>query len=235
MNILFIGCHPDDLEISCGGTMARFSNQGDSVYICLVANGNLGHTEIMPDELRSIRLAEAKKAGKLLGAVEVISLDVPDLQVQANNLELIRKMVDVIRRIQPDLIITHSPEDYMTDHVEVSKLVFNASFSASVPHFSTRITGTSKITPLFYMDTLAGINFQPTEYVDISDTIELKLAALASHESQIRWLKDHDDINFLDFVRTISKFRGLQSGVNYAEGFCQCPTWPRLTTKRLLP
>lgn len=235
MKILFIGCHPDDLEISCGGTMARYTNLGDSVYICIVANGNLGHTDILPDELRSIRLGEAKEAGKLLGAVEVITLDIPDLEVHANNHELIRKMVDVIRRIQPDLIITHAPDDYMTDHIEVSKLVFNASFSASVPHFTSQITGIAKITPLFYMDTLAGINFQPAEYVDISDTIEIKLAALASHESQIRWLKDHDGINFLDFVRTISKFRGLQSGVNFAEGFRQCPTWPRLTTKRLLP
>jgi len=235
MNIIFIGCHPDDLEIACGGTMTRFANQGHSVYICHVANGNLGHTEILPDELRGIRHMEAREAGKLLGAAEVVSLDVADLEVRAGNPELIRKLVDVIRRVQPDLIITHTPEDYMTDHIEVSKLVFDASFSASVPHFSSQVVRTTKITPLYYMDTLAGINFQPTEYVDITETIETKLAALACHQSQIRWLKDHDGIDFLDFVRTISKFRGLQSGVVYAEGFRQCPTWPRLTTKRLLP
>jgi LmbE family N-acetylglucosaminyl deacetylase len=235
MQILFVGCHPDDLEIGCGGTIARFAREGHTVFICHVANGNMGHTEIMPEELRRIRLSEAQEAGKLLGAVVVDTLDIGDLKVRADNLETIQKMVDIIRRTQPDVIITHSPDDYMTDHIEVSKLVFDASFSASIPHYTTRVAGVAKITPLYYMDTVAGINFQPTEYVDISEVIETKLAALACHQSQIRWLKDHDGIDFLDFVRTVSKFRGLQSGVAYAEGFQQCPTWPRMVTKRLLP
>jgi LmbE family N-acetylglucosaminyl deacetylase len=91
------------------------------------------------------------------------------------------------------------------------------------------------IVPLYYMDTLAGVNFLPTEYVDISSTIEEKLQALDCHQSQIRWMMEHDKIDFLEFVRTCSRFRGLQCGSLYAEGFRQCMTWPRLTTKRLLP
>jgi LmbE family N-acetylglucosaminyl deacetylase len=235
MHILFVGCHPDDLEIGCGGTIARYAREGHSVFMCHVANGNMGHTEIMPDELRCIRLSEAQEAGKILGAAEVDTLDIGDLKVRADTPEAIQKMADIIRQTQPDLIITHSPEDYMTDHIEVSKLVFDASFSASVPHFSTHVAGAAKITPLYYMDTVAGINFQPTEYVDISQVIETKLAALACHQSQIRWLKEHDGIDFLDFVRTVSRFRGLQSSVAYAEGFQQCSTWPRMMTKRMLP
>jgi LmbE family N-acetylglucosaminyl deacetylase len=167
--------------------------------------------------------------------VEVATLDIGDLEVRAGNPLSIQKMVDVIRHAQPDIIITHAPDDYMTDHIEVSKLVFDASFSASIPHFGTYTDGVAKITPLYYMDTPAGINFLPTEYVDISETIEVKLAALACHQSQIRWLKDHDGIDFLDFTRTVSRFRGLQCNAAYAEGFRQCPTWPRLTAKRLLP
>lgn len=85
------------------------------------------------------------------------------------------------------------------------------------------------------MDNLAGINFLPNEYVDISDEIEQKLEALNCHESQIKWMMDHDHIDFLDFVRTCSKFRGLQCGVAYAEGFTHCDAWPRVPTKRLLP
>ena len=235
MNILVVGCHPDDLEIGCGGTIARYVKEGHSVFLCHVANGNMGHTEIMPQELRGIRLAEAREAGKALGALDLATLDLGDLEVRADNPDSIRKMVDVIRHAQPDVIITHSPNDYMTDHNEVSKLVFDASFTASIPHYTSQIDGVAKITPLYYMDTLAGINFQPSDYVDISTTIETKLTALACHRSQVRWLQEHDGIDFIEFARSVSRFRGLQCNATYAEGFRKCPTWPRLTAGRLLP
>jgi LmbE family N-acetylglucosaminyl deacetylase len=85
------------------------------------------------------------------------------------------------------------------------------------------------------MDTLAGVNFLPEEYVDISDDIEVKLDALSCHESQIKWMLKHDKIDFLEFVSVCSRFRGLQCGVKYAEGYRKCAAWPRLNTKRLLP
>jgi LmbE family N-acetylglucosaminyl deacetylase len=133
------------------------------------------------------------------------------------------------------VIITHPQEDYMKDHVEVGRLVFDASFSASVPHYLTPTPGVARITPLFYMETVAGVNFIPTEYVDISATVEAKIQALNCHESQIKWMYDHDGIDFLDFVRTGAKFRGQQCSTAYAEGFRQCLTWPRLAARRLLP
>lgn len=235
MNILAVGCHPDDLEIGCGGTLVRYARQGHRVTICVVANGNMGHVVIMPEELRAIRLIEMQQAGEMLGAMEVVSLGTPDLEVNSDNPKTVNQLVDVIRRVQPDTIITHAPEDYMKDHVEVSRLVFDASFSASIPHYLTPTLGVAKIVPLYYMDTLAGVNFIPGEYVDISETIEIKLQALNCHVSQVKWMHDHDGIDFLDFVRTVAKFRGLQCGAAYAEGFKQCQTWPRLTTKRLLP
>jgi LmbE family N-acetylglucosaminyl deacetylase len=235
MNILAVGCHPDDLEIGCGGTLARYSQAGHVVTMVHVANGNLGHVDIMPEALRQIRREEARQAGSELGAKAVISLDIGDLAVDSNNQELVRSMVDVIRQVQPDLIITHAPNDYMKDHVEVSRLVFDASFSASVPHYETPSGGVAKITPIYYMDTLAGINFLPTDYVDISSTIEVKLRALDRHVSQIKWLRDHDGIDFLEFARTVSRFRGLQCSAAFAEAFAPCQTWPRLSAQRLLP
>jgi LmbE family N-acetylglucosaminyl deacetylase len=235
MNILAIGCHPDDLEIGCGGTLARYAWGGHHVTMVHVANGNMGHVEILPEELRAIRLEEARRAGSVLGAAEVLTLDIGDLVVDSNNPQVVGQTVEIVRRVQPDVIITHSPEDYMKDHVEVSRLVFDASFSASVPHFGASTQLVARITPLYYMDTVAGVNFLPTEYVDISDTIEIKLKALDCHTSQIKWLRDHDGIDFLDFIRTASKYRGQQCGVAYAEGFRQCQTWPRLTAKRWLP
>ena len=65
MNILAIGCHPDDVEINCVGTLIRCVQRGDNVTVCHFCNGNMGHEVIMPDELRLIRAAEAEKAGRL--------------------------------------------------------------------------------------------------------------------------------------------------------------------------
>ena len=97
------------------------------------------------------------------------------------------------------------------------------------------VVPTAGVCPIYHMDPVAGTGFIPTEYVDISDTIELKLEALACHKSQIDWMRDHDHIDFLDFVRTCSKVRGYQSGVAYAEGFRPNLNYLRMTTKRLLP
>lgn len=112
MNILAIGCHPDDLEIGCDGTLARYAREGHRVTMGIVANGNMGHVVIEPDELRAVRAAESRQAGEILGAVEVALLDVNDLAVESANLETVRKLVDLIRRAQPDVIITHPPGDY---------------------------------------------------------------------------------------------------------------------------
>ena len=231
MNVLAIGCHPDDIEVACAGTLAKYARQGHHVITCHVANGNLGHQVIDPDTLRVMRREEAKRAGALAG-IEVLTCDVGDLLVYPDR-EQRDKVVEVIRYAKPDVIITHSPDDYIPDHTAVSKLVFDASFAASVPHY---LNGeAAALTPVYYMDTLAGVNFLPTEYVDITDTVELKLEMLECHESQMKWMRDHDHIDFAEFVRTCARFRGLQCGVQYAEGFRPCMAWPKLTTKRMLP
>ncbi|HOJ12030.1 MAG TPA: PIG-L family deacetylase [Clostridiales bacterium] len=235
MNVLAVGCHPDDLEIACAGTLAKYAKEGHNVFMCHVANGNMGHAIIMPDELREIRTKEAERAGEIVGAKEVINLDVPDLKVNSYNEDTVMKLIEVIRYTKPDIIITHGPQDYMKDHVETGKMVFDASFSSTIPHTFTKSSNRPGNVPIYYMDTLAGVDFLPEEYVDVTDTIETKLNALNCHESQIKWMLEHDKIDFLDFVRTVSKFRGLQCGVKYAEGFRRCVTWGRLITKRLLP
>ena len=234
MNILAIGCHPDDLEIGCAGTLAKYAERGDRVIMCHVANGNLGHVVIMPDELRKMRTKEAEDAAALIGA-ESINIDVGDMHVEASERETINRLIEVVRYAKPDLIITHNPDDYMRDHQQTSQLAFHASFGSSIPHIQTATEAYGEIVPIFYMDTLAGINFVPTEYVDVTETIETKLKMLACHESQIKWMLEHYKIDFIDFVRTCSKYRGLQCGVPYAEGFRQYAGWPRFSTKRLLP
>ena len=234
MNVLAIGCHPDDMEINCAGTLAKCVKRGDNVTVCHVCNGNLGHVIIEPDELGKMRIQEAKNAGSLAG-INVVTCDIGDLDVYESKKEHRDLVVDVIRQAQPDFIITHAPNDYMPDHLAVSRLVFDASFAASVPHYKSRSMQPSAVTPIFYMDNLGGLGFIPTEYVDITDEIELKLQMLECHESQLKWMRDHDHIDFADFVRTCAKYRGLQCNVPYAEGFTQCLVYPKIQTKRFLP
>lgn len=234
MNVLAIGCHPDDIEINCAGTLAKCVKRGDTVTVCHVCNGNLGHVIIQPDELAEIRKNEAIKARKLAG-IKVVTCDIGDLMAYESSKEQRDKVVDVIREAQPDFIITHAPNDYMPDHTAVSKLVFDASFAASVPHYKTSVATPSKVTPIFYMDNLGGNEFLPTEYVDITEEMELKLEMLECHESQLKWMREHDNIDFADMVKTISKYRGYQCGAKYAEAFSQCMVYPKPATKRMLP
>jgi LmbE family N-acetylglucosaminyl deacetylase len=234
MNILAIGSHPDDVEIACGGTLILYARAGHKVSMCNIANGNLGHAVIMPDELREIRKKESEAAAKVIGADHYL-IDLGDGHVEAGNKEGRERLIEVIRTTKPDVILTHNSDDYMRDHIQASALAYDASFLATIPHLITKSDYTTVLPPIFYMETLAGIGFLPTEYVDISDVMEQKLEAIACHESQIKWMLDHDRIDFLDFVRTVNKFRGLQCSVPYAEGFRQYAGWSRFRTKRVLP
>ena len=158
-----------------------------------------------------------------------------DQDIYSDNAESRNKVVEIIQYAQPDFIITQNPDDYMPDHVATSKLVFDAAFTATLPNWPSKTRKAAKLVPIYYMDTLAGVNFVPTEFVDITDEIDLKLRMLNCHESQIVWMRDHDGIDFPDMVRTCSRYRGYQCGANYAEGFRQCNVYLKGTAKRLLP
>lgn len=234
MNVLAIGCHPDDLEIGCGGTLIKYVKQGHRVVMCHVTNGNMGHAVIKPDVLGDIRNAEAARAAAMIGA-EHISLDVGDDAPDQFNGDTMNKLMEVVRYVRPDIVITHNDSDYSVQHEAASNAVKSITFGATVPHIVTKSVHTTVIPPVYFMDTLAGVGFIPAEYVDISSEIEQKLEALSCHQSQIKWMADHDNIDFLDFVRTCNKYRGLQCGVPYAEGFRQYTQWARLRPTRLLP
>ncbi len=234
MRVLAIGCHPDDIEIACAGTLAKCVKRGDKVIVAHLCKGDLGHVIIKPDELTKMRAEEARRAGALAG-IEVISGGFGDLDIFDNNKKSRDVVVDIIKYANPDFIITHNPDDYMPDHTAVSRLVFDASFSATLPNYASKYKDPAKLVPIYYMDTLAGVNFVPTEFVDITDEIDLKLQMLNCHESQIVWMRDHDHIDFPDMVKTCSRYRGYQCGAEYAEGFRQCQAYLKGTTKRLLP
>jgi LmbE family N-acetylglucosaminyl deacetylase len=235
VRVLAVGAHPDDLEILCAGTLLRYVQDSHDVVMCNVAAGDKGSTTHAQDEISAIRLQEARRSAEIAGA-EHRTLGIPDCEVSAADPEQRLQMVELIREARPEMILTHHPADYMGDHREVSALVFAAGVDATLSLLRTASPHHDVIAPpLYYMDTLAGVGFSPTEYVDISDVIETKLEMLAAHESQVRFLGGREDVSIRDDTRTASRFRGMQAGVRYAEGFVQCQTWLRGTTRRLLP
>jgi LmbE family N-acetylglucosaminyl deacetylase len=228
-----VGAHPDDIEFLCAGTLARYTARGDQVCNVVCTNGDMGHMVIQPEELARIRTEEARHAAEAVGAEFHMIGESDEWLFHDKRTRLL--MIDAIRWGHPDVILTHSPDDYHVDHRTCSDLVFAASFLATVPHIVTEYPTQEKPATIVYFDTLAGANFIPEEYVDITGTIEQKIEALLCHQSQVVWMKEHDNMEVADFVRSLAQTRGQQCGVKYAEGFRMAKVWPRMKTVRLLP
>ena len=156
MRVLEVGCHPDDLEIACGGTLRKYVEQGAEVYTCHVANGNQGHVVIEPEPLAAMRAEEFEEASKIIGAKQTFNLNVGDMLVNSHDLAVMDAMADVVRCTRPDVIITHNDTDYMQDHTETSRIVTNGSFCSSLSHRPHSFEPYSSFIPVFFMDTLAG-------------------------------------------------------------------------------
>jgi LmbE family N-acetylglucosaminyl deacetylase len=234
VRVLAVGAHPDDLEILCGGTLARYVREGHEVVMCHVTTGDMGSFVHSREEISAIRLAEARRAAELCGA-EHRCLGLGDGQVSAADADQKALVVDLVRDARPDVILTHAPNDYMGDHNETSKLVFECSFYATFPNLETARPRHDRVTPIYHYDTIAGLGFLPTEYVDVTEVIDVKAVMLAAHETQLAWLRDHDGVDIVEEMKTAARYRGQQCGVRYAEGFRACTTWLRGTTARLLP
>ena len=233
LRVLAVGAHPDDVELLCAGTLAKFARKGNKVFIIHVCNGDLGGKGISRKKLAQVRKAESKESGDLIGA-NVLGPICCDLGTFLNK-DNVHKLIELIRQVKPDIIMTHSPDDYMSDHVNTSRLVFEASFGATVPNYKTRSKAHELIVPVFYMDTLAGINFLPTDYVDITKEWEIKKKMFLCHRSQHGWLKGHHKADATELMETMARFRGVQCGVKLAEGFRKMDVWGRLKPERLLP
>ena len=233
MRVLAIGAHPDDLEILCAGTLAKYHERGDTVIMCHAARGDKGHYIISPEELARIRRQEAIASAQVIGA-EAIEMKFDDLEIPDVADSLLR-FVEMLRATRPNVVITHHPDDYHTDHKAVSKLTLDAIFAATVPHIPTTHEHLTQMPPIYFMDTLAGVNFQPSDYVDITPYLQTKIAMMREHQSQLTWLKEHDGFDVLDAIETAAKYRGYQCGVPYAEGFIRYRVWGRNQPGSYLP
>ena len=238
MNILAIGAHPDDIEISCGGTLAKYAKLGHKVFTATATNGNVGSATLPMDEIAAIRKEEARRAAAHIGA-EYICLDYDDeMFFEDKNARL--AFIDLVRYCKADIILTHNPEDYNPDHELTSKIVNDIAVMIPVAKIQTRNPAYDKIPMIVYFEPVNGLGFIPTEYVDITDTMEIKMAMCREHNSQVSWMQDNykdtlSDKNFFDQYYTVAKYRGLQCGVEYAEGFRMANDAFRVAPFRVLP
>ena len=240
VNVLAIGAHGDDLEMFCGGTLARCAQRGDHVTMCVVTDGR-GRPKGDPDQIAAIRHAEAQASADVIGA-ELAWLGIPDGGLVAD--EATRHLfIELIRRTKPDVIITHPADDYHPDHRNTHQLTLDAAQVARTANYPSEYPPHRGEVPLAFMDAERGINFIPEEYVDISPVWEHKVAMLDCHVSQLM-TAEYDpnfqmpapELNeFHYYITALSSFRGLACNVRFAEGFRWWQAANRLVPYRILP
>ncbi|MBR3933691.1 MAG: PIG-L family deacetylase [Clostridia bacterium] len=238
MNILAIGAHPDDIEESCGGTLAKYAKMGHKVFTATATNGNVGSSTLSMEEIAKIRKEEARRAAAHIGA-EYICLDYDD-EMFFESREARLAFINLVRYCKADIILTHNPEDYNPDHELTSKIINDIAVMIPVAKIETKAKPYDKIPIIAYFEPVNGLGFVPTEYVDITDVIEIKKAMCYEHQSQISWMQDNykDTMEGKDFFENCliaAKYRGIQCGVEYAEGFRMANDAFRVVPYRVLP
>lgn len=211
---------------------------GAEIAIATMTPGDCGTTEYSPEEISEIRRREAAGAAALVGA-EYHCLEFRDLAV-FNDDRSRRRVVELLRRTRPDIILAASPVDYMCDHEAASTLVRDAAFGAPAPNYRT---GEESATPplpaiphLYLMDPIGGVDREnrtvvPDFIVDVSTVFERKRGMLAQHRSQREWLAKHHSIDdYLDNMERATRERGALAGVAYGEGWRQYKGHPYPTT-----
>ena len=229
---LAILAHPDDAEFLAAGTLARLRAEcGYEIHIATMTAGDCGSAEHAPDEIAAIRRAEGVAAADVINAA-YHCLEILDLRVHYCDAQL-EAVCRLLNAVRPQIVLTHSPDDYHLDHEQTSRLVRAATFAAPITNFLHRPGHTEANRPLdaiphlYYCDPLEGKDIfgrpiAPAFSIDITATIGAKAEMLAHHESQRAWLRQHHGVdNLVESMREWSRSRGDAAGVEYAEGFRQ--------------
>jgi LmbE family N-acetylglucosaminyl deacetylase len=223
---LAIVAHPDDAEFLCAGTLALLWKHGWQIEMATMTAGDCGSRDLGPEEISTIRKAEAAKAAAILdGGYEC--MECRDLFIFYDE-PILKKVIKLIRKVRPKIILTMSPSCYMVDHEMTSKIVQSAAFAAGVVNIPTDpVPPYFRVPHLYYMDPMEGKDkfgtvIKPAFVADISTVIETKERMLACHESQRKWLMEHHGMDeYMTAMKQFSASRGELAGVPFGEGFRQ--------------
>jgi N-acetylglucosamine malate deacetylase 1 len=221
-----IAAHPDDIEFYMAGTLILLGRAGYELHYLALANGSCGTTQYGRDEIIRIRRDEALAAAASIGATYHESL-VDDLAIFYER-ELLARVAAVVRDVNPEILLTHSPADYMEDHQNTARLAVTAAFARGMKNFPTeppRDAVTGEVT-IYHAQPHGNLDplrqpVLPEFYVNIKDALDAKQAMLARHHSQQAWLDASQGLNsYLQTMRDLSRQVGVLSGrYEYAEGW----------------
>src|SRR5262245_25129374 len=221
-----VAAHPDDIEFYMAGTLLLLRQAGFEIHYMTLASGSCGSLQHSAAKMRAVRRAESKRAAAILGATYYPSL-VDDLEI-LYELPALRRLAAVIRAARPTIVLTHSPQDYMEDHMNCSRLAVTAAFARGMPNFRTtpaRAAVPNDVTVYHAMphglrDPL-GRRVIPGLFVDTSKVHSQKREALAAHDSQKAWLDASQGMDsYLRIMDDFSREVGRMSGrFAHAEGW----------------
>ena len=218
--VLGVYAHPDDPEISCGGTRARWAQGGAEVHVLICTRGEKGSPDPKqdPDELAAIRRDEMASAAEVLGLAGHRSLDNDDGELE-NTPSLRRNIVSVVREVRPDIVVCPDPtavffgNSYYNhhDHRATGWATLDAvAPAAGNPHYFPDAGPVHHVAAVYLSGTM-----EPDAWVDISDTLDVKVEALFRHTSQLTETGEF----FRAFLKERAEDGGRAAGVRYAEGF----------------
>lgn len=224
--VFAMACHPDDIEFMMGGTLFLLKEAGCELHYMNLATGSCGTMEHGREEITKIRRQEGMDAAEFLGATYHGSLT-EDLEVYYTE-ELLKKIIAVVRRIGPDIMLVPSLEDYMEDHMNTARLAVTAGFCRGMPNYPS--IPEEEITTqdlMLYHALPYGLHdgmrrrIIPEFYVDVTSVIDKKEKMLACHKSQKNWLDKSQGLNaYLITMREMTKEVGVMSkSFMYAEGW----------------
>jgi LmbE family N-acetylglucosaminyl deacetylase len=219
---LAIYAHPDDAEVSCGGTLARWAAAGAEVRVVLACLGEKGSSDPAADPavVAAQRADEVAAAASALGLAGVDQLGHPDGELDGLGPALRAEVVGAVRAHRPDVVVCPDPtavlfgDGYVNhvDHRAIGWATIDAVAPASAsPHYFPERGAAHQVATLLLTGTL-----EPDVWVDVGDALEAKVAALFAHRTQL----GHEGGDWLDdFVRHRAEEEGKRAGVTYAESF----------------
>jgi bacillithiol biosynthesis deacetylase BshB1 len=217
VDLIFFSPHPDDVELACGGTVARLGDLGHKTAIIDLTMGELGSSGT-PET----RIEESRKAAEYLGVQLRGNLRLPDGHLSFHDNSHIMAVVESIRTHRPDLIVAPYWDSRHPDHGEASRLIEKAFFFSGLSKISTEQAAYRPTAVFFYMQRF---EFQPSFIVDVTDTFERKLRSIWAYESQFsREAPDSvptpiNDPGFLERIKLRARYYGSQIGVEHGEPF----------------
>ena len=190
---LATAAHPDDVEFLMAGTLALLADAGYQCHIFTIGNGNCGTAVHSHEEIVRIRGGEAAEAASIIGATYHHGL-VNDIEIFYEP-ELLRQVTAVIRAVEPEIVLTHSPQDYMEDHQNTSRLTVSACFCRGMRNWISHphLAPTMQDVFLYHAQPYGSLGqlrepIVPALIVDVSEKIEVKTEMLRRHASQKDWL-----------------------------------------------